>query len=146
MLTRLSVVFIGGVTAIVLITAVHAASTSHSGSLLPDRLPSRESADFALAGERAELEPSYRKRGLGLDFEGAEPNSHFYTWTVVPSWGEGVVFFAIDRRTGDVWRPMGCGLVRSKELSTLQAHFRRRFGVPAWRVRQIEKQGFPGYC
>lgn len=143
MLARFSAVLIGGVTAIALFTAASEARSSLSGSKLPDKLPSKESADFALAAERAELEPSYRMRGLGLDFEGAKPNPHFYTWMVVPSWGQGVVFFAVDSRTGDVWAYLGCQLVRSQELATLQARFRQRFGVPAWRVRQIERGGFP---
>jgi hypothetical protein len=111
---------------------------------LPDRLPRKESAEFALAAERATLEPAYRKRGLGLDFEGVKPNHHFYTWTVVPTWGQGVVYFAVDRRTGDVWAYLGCERVRSRELAALQAKFRRRFNVSAWQVRNIEQEGFPG--
>ena len=47
------------------------------------------------------MEPRYRKRGLGLDFEGATPNSHFYTWAVIPTWGEGSDSHIVDRRTGD---------------------------------------------
>jgi hypothetical protein len=115
-------------------------------SSLPDRLQRRGSADFALAGERAELEPSYRMRGLGLDFEGTKPNSHFYTWDVIPSWGEGIDYFAVDRRTGDVWAYLGCRLLRSRELTILQTRFRQRFDVSAWQVRMIEKEGFPGAC
>src|SRR5258706_15984406 len=126
------------------ILAAAAGLTSHSGSQLPDRLQAKESADFARAAERAELEPRYRKRGLGLDFESGRPKPHFYTWTVIPSWGQGVDYFAVDRRTGDVWAYLGCELVRSRELASLQARFRRRFDVPPWRVRQIEKEGFPG--
>ncbi len=126
------------------ILAAAVSLTGHSESQLPDRLPRIASADFALAAERAELEPRYRERGLGLDFEGARPNPHFYTWTVVPTWGQGAVFFAVDRRTGDVWAYLGCKLVRSRELASLQARFRSRFDVPAWRVRQIEKEGYPG--
>lgn len=139
-----SIVLVGGVTATALLTAARGAGSSHSGSQLPDRLPRVESADFALAAERAELEPSYRKRGLGLDFEGTKLSPHFYSWNVIPTWGEGFNFYAVDRRTGDVWAYLGCELVRSRELATLQARFRQRFDVPAWRVRQIERAGFPG--
>jgi hypothetical protein len=114
-----------------------------AGPPLPDRLSPMESANFAKAAYRAELMPSYRERSLGLDFEGAKPNPHFYTWTIVPTWGEGVAFFAVDRRTGDVWPALGCERVRSPELAALQARFRQRFGVPAWRVRQIEAEGDP---
>jgi hypothetical protein len=144
MRARLSAALIGGVTTIALLTAARGVGSSHSGSQLPDRLQRTESTDFVLAAERAELEPGYRKRGLGLDFGGTKPNSHFYTWTVIPSWGEGVVYFAVDRRTGDVWAYLGCELVQSPELATLQTRFMRRFEVPAWRVRQTEKEGFPG--
>jgi hypothetical protein len=146
MLARFSAALIGSVTAIALLTGARDAESNHSSSQLPDRLPRRESADFVLAAMRAELEPGYRKRGLGLDFDGTQPNSHFYTWMVIPSWGQGVDYFAVDRRTGDVWADLGCGLIQSHELAILQAHFRRRFDVPAWRVRQIEKEGFPGNC
>jgi len=142
-----SVVLVGGVTAIALLTAARGAGSSKSGSQLPDRLPMANSADFALAAERAELEPGYRKRDLGLDFEGAKPNPHFYAWDVIPTWTDGLEYFAVDRRTGDVWAYFGCERVRSEELANLQARFRRRFDVPAWRVRQIEREGFPGeYC
>lgn len=126
-----------------IILSVAASLASHSTSRLPDQLPRAESADLAIAAERAELEPRYRKRGLGLDFEGIKPNPHFYTWTVIPTWGEGFVHFAVDRRTGDVWAYLGCEQVRSPELSALQSRFRRRFNVPAWQVRQIERQGPP---
>jgi hypothetical protein len=84
-----------------------------------------------------------RQQNLGLDFEGAKPTPHFYTWTIVPTWGQGVVYFGVDRRTGDVWAYLGCERVRSGELAALQAKFRRRFNVPAWQVREIERDGFP---
>jgi hypothetical protein len=146
MLVRFSAVLIVGVIALqgYEVAALETGS-SHSGSQPLDRLTGKESADFALAAERAELEPRYRKRGLGLDFEGTKPNPHFYTWTVIPTWGEGFVYFAVDRRTGDVWAYLDCKLVRSRELATLQERFRRRFDVPAWQVRQIEREGF-NYC
>lgn len=44
----------------------------HSRFELPDRLPRVGSADFVLAAMRAQLEPAYRKRGLGLDFRRRE--------------------------------------------------------------------------
>jgi hypothetical protein len=107
-----SVVLVGGVTAVALLTAARGAGSS-----------------------------------LGLDFEGAKPNPHFYAWDVIPTWTDGLEYFAVDRRTGDVWAYFGCERVRSEELANLQARFRRRFDVPAWRVRQIEREGFPGeYC
>jgi hypothetical protein len=138
-----STIFIGSVAAIALLTAATEAASSQSDFQLPDRLSKTESADFALAAERAELEPAYRKRGLGLNFEGAMSDPHFYSWTVIPSWGEGLVYFAIDRRTGDVWAYLGCELVQSQKLALLQESFRHRFNVSVWRVRQIEKRGFP---
>src|SRR3954454_1434723 len=124
-----------GVVALVLLCN---GSLTHSRSQLADKLTRIESAHFALAAERAGLEPGYRKRGLGLDFQGEKPNSHFYTWMVVPTWGEGVTYFAVDRRTGEVWAYLGCEQVRSRELEALQAKFRRRFNVPASQVQRIE--------
>ena len=119
------------------------ASTPSVGDPYPDKLTKNDSAAFALAAERAELEPAYRKRGLGLDFEGERPNSHFYAWTVIPSWGQGVTHFAVDRRTADVWAYLGCKRVRSRELSLLQTQFRRRVNIPASEVTMIRRQGFP---
>jgi hypothetical protein len=113
------------------------------GSQLPDRLSAKTSADFALAAMRADLAPRYRTRGLGLDFGGAKPNAHFFTWTVIPTWGEGFDYFIVDRRTGVVWAAFGCRLAKSPELTGMQVRFRRRFGVPAWRVRQVERDGYP---
>ena len=132
------------VAGLVLLPGTSTALESHSRPQLPDRLPRIESAEFARAAERAELEPAYRRRSLGLDFEGLSPSPHFYTWMVVPSWGQGVVFFAVDRRTGDVWAYLGCERVRSRALAALQANFRRRFNVSARQVREIEREGFPG--
>ena len=123
-----------------------AAAESRSDPQVPDRLTVKESADFALAAERAELDPAYRKRGLGLDFEGAKPTPHFYSWNVIPTWGQGFVYFAVDRRTGDVWAYLGCQRVRSRELGALQAKFRQRFDVTAEQVREIERGGAPTSC
>ena len=108
-----------------------------------DKLSRSESSAFALAAARAGLSPHDRKRALGFDFEGQNPNSHFYTWMIVPSWGEGVDNLAVDRRTGDVWRLVSCKQIRSPELAALQAKFRRSFNVSASEVRMIEHQGFP---
>ncbi len=110
---------------------------------LPDRLPMEDSAAFALAGERAQLLPNYRGRGLGLDFQGTPYNAHFYSWAVVPTWGKGIDYFSVDRRTGDVWADLGCELMRSPKLTALQARFRHQFHIPALLVRQIEKEGSP---
>ncbi len=121
-----------------------AAAAALVGGQLPDRLPRTESADFAIAAERAQLEPSYRKRPLGLDFNGTSPNPHVYLWTVVPTWGEGFVHFYVDRRTGTVWGGYGdCGPVHSPELAALQTRFRHRFHVSQSMVRQIERTGDP---
>jgi hypothetical protein len=113
---------------------------------LADSLPQKQSAEFALAAQRAMLDPGYRKRELGLDYDGAKPNSHFYSWMVVPTWGQGVAFFSVDRRTADVWAHLGCRRVQSPELAALQTNFRRRFKVSAAQVRAIEREGFPGDC
>ena len=109
----------------------------------PAKLTRSDSAAFALAAERAELEPAYRIRGLGLDFEGEKPNSHFYTWAVVPSWGQGSTHFAVDHRTGDVWAYLGCKRVQSRELAFLQAKFRHRAKLPPADVAMIRREGFP---
>ena len=127
----------------VLLVVLIAASAALAGTPLPDRLSREESADFALAGARAQLEPSYRKRALGLDFEGERPNSHFYTWSVIPTWGQGVSFYSVDRRTGDVWPALGCELIHSRELAALQARFRQRFNISKRLVRRIESEGDP---
>jgi hypothetical protein len=134
-----------GVTLVVAaLLSLPSAVQCHPRSQLQDGMPATESADFALAGMRAELEPAYRKRGLGLDFEGTKPNRHFYMWSVIPTWGQGVYHFAVDRRTGDVWAYFGCKRLRSRQLASLQAKFRRRFHVTARQVRRIEREGFPG--
>jgi hypothetical protein len=118
---------------------------ANSRPRLQDRLPAAESADFALAGMRAMLEPAYRKRPLGLDFGGTERrNAHFYFWMIIPTWGQGLDYFAVDRRTGDVWAYFGCKRLQSRDLAALQAKFRRRFDVSASEVRQVEREGFPG--
>jgi hypothetical protein len=111
--------------------------------LLDDSLPKATSAALALAAERAQMQPRYRKTVLGLDFGGVTPNRHFYTWIVVPDFGEGVNYFAVDRRTGDVWAYLGCERLRSPEIKALQTHFRRRFHIPPSAVRQIEITGSP---
>jgi len=121
---------------------VNSSALADTDKQLADRLDRQESGDFVLAAMRAELEPSYRKRGLGLDYEGTEI-PHFYSWAVVPSWGQGVDYFVVDRRTGDVWADLGCRLIRSKELTALQKRFRRRFRVPTAEVQRIETAGSP---
>jgi hypothetical protein len=116
-------------------------SSVHSGA---DRLPRKDSAAFALAAERAQLEPSYRKRPLGLDYNNDTSNPHFYSWTVVPTWGQGFVYFYVDRRTGTVWGGYSnCTPIHSPELADLQARFRRRFHIQVSKVRQIDKEGSP---
>ena len=125
------------------ILALTGSLARHAEPQLTDGLSAVESANFVKAAYRAELMPSYRKRGLGLDFEGTRLNPHFYSWTVIPTWRQGLAYFAVDRRTGDVWPALGCERARAPELAALQTRFRQRFGVPAWRVRQIEKEGNP---
>jgi len=109
---------------------------------LPDRLAREKSADFALAGERAQLDPRYRRRPLGLDYNAAAPD-HFYLWTVIRTWGQGVEYFYIDRRTGTVWGGYSCGPIHSPQLASLQLRFRRRFHIPSSKVREIEREGGP---
>jgi hypothetical protein len=117
---------------------------SPSDRLGTDRLPRRDSAEFALAAARAQLEPNYRKRPLGLDYNGDAGNPHFYFWTIIPTWGQGVVYFYVDRRIGTVWGGYSnCRQIHSPELTALQARFRRRFHVPTSKVRQIEREGSP---
>ena len=117
---------------------------SPSNRLGTDRLPRRDSAEFALAAERAQLEPSYRKGPLGLDGNGDAGSPHFYSWTIIPTWGQGVVYFYVDRRIGTVWGDYSdCRPIHSPELTALQARFRRRFHVPTSKVRQIEREGSP---
>jgi hypothetical protein len=120
------------------------AARSRPRAAPPDRLSAAISQDFADAAMRAQLEPSYRKRGLGFDFQDRRPNRHFHSWMVIPTWGQGVHYFSVDRRTGDVWADASCELVRSPKLASLQAKFRRRFRVTASQVQQLERQGFPG--
>ena len=123
---------------------VVATTMALGGGQLPNRLPKTESADFAIAAARAQLQPSYRKRPLGLDFNAVSPNPHLYLWTVIPTWGQGVVYFYVDRRTGTVWGGYNdCGPVRSPKLAALQARFRRRFHVSPAMVRKIEQAGDP---
>src|SRR4051794_37098859 len=104
------------VAGLLLLPSSLAAFESHSRSPLPDGFPAIESGDFALAAMRAGLEPAYRKRGLGLDLEGAMPTPPFSSWMVIATWVQGVVYCAVDRRTGDVWAYLGCERVRSREL------------------------------
>jgi hypothetical protein len=129
--------------ALALIPTAMTASPSGARPELADRLPAVESGDFARAAMRAQLEPAFRKRPLALDFGGTKPSRHFHFWTVIPTWGQGLVYYYVDRRTGDVWAALGCERVRSRELAALQAKFRRRFHVSAQQVRDIEREGFP---
>jgi len=141
---RLSAAIVVVATALVLLTAARGSGPPNLQSQLPNLLPMKESADIAAAAYRAELEPSYRKRDLGFDFDGTKPNQHFFTWMIIPTWGQGVSFFGVDRRTADVWDYLGCRLIKSDELTAIQSRFRQRYHIPLWRVRQIEKEGFPG--
>ncbi len=109
-----------------------------------DRLPGKDSAAFAIAAERAQLEPRYRKRALGLDRNSDAAYPHFYYWTVIPTWGEGFDYFWVDRRTGAVWGGhSACTPLHSPELAALQARFRRRFHVSVSTVRRIDRDGSP---
>ena len=120
------------------------ASGSPNAPLGADRLPKQDSAEFARAAERALLEPTYRKRPLGLDYNGNAEHIHFYSWTVVPTWGQGFAYFYVDRRTGTVWGSYGvCQPIHSPELTVLQPRFRRRFHISASTVRQIDQEGSP---
>ena len=117
---------------------------SPSLGLEADMLPRKDSGKLALAADRAQMEPRYRRRPLGLDYNAKAGNSHFDFWTVIPTWGQGVVNFYIDRRTGTVWGGYSdCRPIHSPELTALQTRFRRRFHVPASKVRQIEREGSP---
>jgi hypothetical protein len=121
-----------------------AAALTLSASHLPDRLPRVGSADFALAAERSELEPNYRKRPLGLDYNGVATNPHFYFWTVIPTWGQGVDYFYVDRRTGSVWGGYAdCRPIHSPHLAALQARFRRKVHIAASEAQRIEREGSP---
>ena len=109
-----------------------------------DKLPGKDSAAFAIAAERAQLEPRYRKRGLGLDGNSDAAYPHFYFWTVIPTWGEGFDYFWVDRRTGTVWGGYSaCTPIHSPELAALQARFRRRFHISVSTVQQIDREGSP---
>ena len=127
-----------------LLPAALAAADRHSGPQLPDRLSRIDSAALTRAAMRAELQPAYRRRPVALDFEGAQTNPHFHFWTVIPTWGQGVYHFAVDRRTGEVWTYFGCKPARSTELAALQEKFRRRFNISRLQVRKVEREGFPG--
>jgi hypothetical protein len=121
-----------------------AAAQNHSGLHLRDRLSVSDSAALARAAMRAELEPACRRRPVALDFEGAQANPHFYFWMAIPTWGQGLWYFSVDRRTGDVWSHFGCKRASSSELTALQTKLRRRFHLSPSQVRDIEREGFPG--
>jgi hypothetical protein len=118
---------------------------TYSGPGLPDRLPRKASSEFAVAADRAQLERRYRKMGLGLDWGGVpSDHPHFYTWTVIPTLGQGVRYYWVDRRTATVWGGyVNCEPIHGAPLAALQARFRRRYHLTQSEVRRIEREGSP---
>ena len=60
----------------------------------------------------------------------SETHDRFLYVTLVPSRGEGVLNFAVDRGTGDVWSAASsCLEITNRHLRSLQLRLRRRLGV-----------------
>jgi hypothetical protein len=73
-----------------------------------------------------------REKRLGFDFmdDQARPDERYLVITLVPSRGEGVLNFAVDRKTGDVWSAASsCLEMTNSRLRGLQAKLRRQLGV-----------------
>lgn len=80
--------------------------------------------------------PAETKRLPGLDVEvDRQADNAEQCWTFEVLWanpGEGsahVAFYAVDRRTGDVWRPELCTRVTGREVQRAGEAVRKRLGV-----------------
>jgi hypothetical protein len=95
----------------------------------------------AIALAQAALTPGERK--VGADFDHIQTTSRGYLMvTLVPLRGEGVVNFAVDRRTGDVWSPSReCFEITNDRVRSLQAKLRRQLGISQSDYRKLKTHG-----
>jgi hypothetical protein len=112
------------------------------------------SATLSVAEARQLVEkalPAETKRLPGLDLEADEKAAHVaQCWTFDVLWanpGEGsahVTFYAVDRRTGDVWVPTSCTRVTGHAVVRAGEAVRKRLGV---RSRELlESRARPACC
>jgi hypothetical protein len=102
-----------------------------------DRLVSVEQAKLLTY---AALTPSERR--LGADFGGSEAQERYLYVTLVPSRGEGVLNFAVDRRTGDVWSATSsCLEITNSRLHRLQVETRHQLGISGSDYAKLRTHG-----
>jgi hypothetical protein len=95
------------------------------------------------ARELAEAALTPGERKVGADFGNSDVDSNgFLIVTLVPLRGEGVLNFAVDRRTGDVWSPSSeCLEITNSRLRNLQATLRRQLGISRSEYRKLKTHG-----
>ncbi len=94
----------------------------------------------ALVYKALEGKPSRRLPGFGLEDASMPDFPHFYffegIWSNPGPGSGGSGFWAVDARTGDVWEPFSCKLVRSPALKSELARMRRQKHIPSSVVRR----------
>jgi hypothetical protein len=112
------------------------------------RLSLADAASLAELAQKADVPAGTDYRVFPMDPNGNEPDPNFYSFSGMTNGSEKIIgSYAVDRRTGDVWRYLGCTLVRSHALESLQDRDRHRLHVSGWEVHRIEQAGGPaGSC
>jgi hypothetical protein len=113
------------------------------------RLSLADAASLAELAQKADAPPADADfRVSQMDPNGNEPDPNFYSFSGMTNGTEKMLgSYAVDRRTGDVWRYLGCTLVKSHPLESLQGRYRQRLRVSGWEVHRIEQGGGPaGSC
>ena len=113
------------------------------------RLSQADAASLAELAQKVDVtaaEADYRV--FPMDPNGNEPDPNFYSFSGMTNGTEKIIgSYAVDRRTGDVWRYLGCTLVRSHPLESLQGRYRQRLHMSGAEVHRIEQAGGPaGSC
>lgn len=88
------------------------------------------------------LTPSEKRLGFDFMDDQACPGERYLAITLVPSRGEGVLNFAVDRKTGDVWSATSsCLEMTNSRLSALQAKLRRQLGISRSEYAKLKTHG-----
>jgi hypothetical protein len=95
--------------------------------------------------------PAATKRLPGLDLEAYEkPANAGQCWTFDVLWANPAeasvhtAFYAVDRRTGDVWEPTTCRRVTGRALARAGEAVRKRLGVGSREL--LESRARPACC